>query len=270
MGKMTSFNASRVKRLGHAEEETFNAFFGDKHQRDRNFSGSSEDNIVTSPEYKKIISKKLGPIKSYKVSLKSGNTWQFHLGRIDELSKLDKLKIRRGNPTIVIHSKSFLSQQRVLKSKNFWEKYLSKGDLLCYNDKKKMYTFFKMKNVVAFIIKNAKWSILPTGRIKGSLIGGGKTYSVLTFEYRKDKHQFVLGAFGGKNGLRLFTILKENLNHCEIHFESELKSENSLHISKRSVTKTSKGKIGEIRFDNNYIYICTGNRIWRRIKFSKW
>ena len=38
MGKMSSEQASQKKELGHAEERTFNAFFGNKDSRDTNFS----------------------------------------------------------------------------------------------------------------------------------------------------------------------------------------------------------------------------------------
>ena len=127
-----------------------------------------------------------------------------------------------------------------------------------------------MKDVISFIVKNTNWNLLRTGRLKGDLMHAGKVYSVLTFEYRKDKHQFVLGAFGGKNGIRLFNILKENLKHSEIYFKSETKSAESLRITRKYISKNTRGKIGEVFFDEKYIYIYVNENMWKRIKFSKW
>lgn len=263
---MTPSDASKKKLLGHAEETTFNAFFGDKSQKERNYSGSSEDNFVSSVYYQKILQNNFGVLKSFKVSLKSGNNWQFHLGRIDELSNLDLVKVNtKSTPSKVTHSVNFTNQLKTLKSKYFWNKYLGKGDLLCYTNKKKAYTFFRMSDVIKFIIKKTKWRILNTGRLKGILELNGKDYSVLTFEYRKDKKQFVLGAFGGNNGIRFFNILKNNIKFFEIFFESETKNAFSFRISKKRISKKSKGKIGEVFFDENFIYICVDTDTWKRV-----
>ena len=97
MGKMTSKIASQKKELGHAEERTFNAYFGNKRTRDTNFSGSSADNHISILKYQKELAEKFGALDDYSVSLKSGKTWQFHLGRIDELSPLDSLTITKTN-----------------------------------------------------------------------------------------------------------------------------------------------------------------------------
>ncbi|GEM_PF-4331840 len=58
MGKMSSDQASQKKELGHAEERTFNAFFGDKTKRNTNFSGSSHDCEISNIKYQKIVTKK--------------------------------------------------------------------------------------------------------------------------------------------------------------------------------------------------------------------
>ncbi len=49
-----------------------------------------------------------------------------------------------------------------------------------------------MSSVTDFISKNVVWSILDTGRLKGKLTLNYKEYTILTFEYRADKKQFVL------------------------------------------------------------------------------
>ncbi len=267
---MSSEQASQKKELGHAEERTFNAFFGDKNRRDTNFSGSSADNEISNYYFQKKIKDELGVFDSCKVSLKSGDTWQFHLGRIDELSPLTEIKIEQtsNNETKIIHSISFEQQQIQLSSYDFWKKYLGKGDLLCYNDKKKKYTFFRMDSVINFICKNINWRILDTGRIKGDALVLNKKRSVLTFEYRNKKNQFALGAMGGKSGLLLFQILRQNIDFSEIEFDATIENKNQIRIMKGSFKKGLKGKIGDTFFDNNFFYICIDENSWKRIKLE--
>ena len=258
MGKMNSKQASQIKNLGHAEETTFNALFGDKDNREINHSGASKDNVITNPNYQIEISKKLGRFKNYSVSLKSGKTWQFHLGQLKELSDPKKIEISKSKKgeTIVTHSKTFDEQLLVMRTKDFWDNYLGKkSELLCYNDKLKCYTFFKMDSVTTFLSEKVYWKILKTGRLKGSLILKEKNYTILTFEYRADKKQFVLGANGGKNGYRLFQVLKENLNYCEIFFERKTSNDNEVFhgMKMKNITKKSKGKIGDIYFNEMFL-----------------
>jgi hypothetical protein len=270
MGKMSSEQASQKKELGHAEERTFNAFFGDKDKRFTNFSGASPDNEISNSNFQKKITDTLGLLNSFKVSLKSGDTWQFHLGRIDELSPLSKIKIEKTikNETRVVHAISFKRQQKILSSTNFWENYLGKGDLLCYNDKKKKYTFFRMDYVINFICKNVNWRLLNTGRIKGDIMFKNKERAVLTFEYRSSKNQFALGAMSGKNGLLLFEILKQNLIFCEVEFDAKIEDKVSIKIPRRTFKKGLKGKIGDTFFDSNFFYICIDENSWKRIKLE--
>ncbi len=268
---MTSEQASQKKELGHAEERTFNAFFGDKNNRDTNFSGASADNQITNKKYLKKIETKLGKLKSNKVSLKSGSTWQFHLGRIEELSPLKEIEIsetKKGH-TKIKHSVLFEKQKIVLKDKSFWNKYFGKGDLLCYNDKQKKYTFFRMDTCIDFLRKNIEWELLETGRLKGHLKLGTKNRSVLTFEYRKKKKSFAFGAMAGKNGIVLFEILKENLIYQEIEFESSIEKSKTILLQKKKYIKNMTGKIGETFFDNDYFYICINSNSWKKVKLEK-
>ncbi len=201
------------------------------------------------------------------MSLKSGDTWQFHLGRIEELSPLSKIKVDKTpkNQTRVIHSIPFKEQQTILSNKEFWDKYLGKGSLLCYNDKKKKYTFFRMDSVIEYLCANVKWRSLET-RIKGDIVFQDKKRSVLTFEYRSDKKQFVLGAMGGKNGLLLFRVLKENLKFIEVQFDAIIDHHVKLPIS--TFKKGLKGKVGDTFFDSNHLYICISENSWKRIKLE--
>ena len=273
MGKMTSKKASLVKNLGHAEETTFNALFGDKDNREINHSGASQDNVITDPKYKSQITKCLGKFIDYSVSLKSGKTWQFHLGKLVELSDPEKIKISKNKKgeTKTIHSKSFDDQLLVLRSKLFWDKYLGKkSNLLCYNDKQKCYTFFKMDSVTSFLSKNVDWKLNENGRLKGQLKLKSKTYTVLTFEYRVDKKQFNFGANGGQNGLRLFNVLRENVNSCVINFErTSVDNQNQLQVlKKKNITKRSKGNPGDMFFNDQFLFLCIDEKKWKKIELK--
>ena len=273
MGKMNSKQASQIKNLGHAEETTFNALFGDKFHREINHSGASQDNIITDAEYKSKISSKLGRFNDFSVSLKSGKTWQFHLGQILELSDSKNITINKSTTgeTHVKHSKTFFEQLEVLRNVEFWNKYLGKkSELLCYNDKQKCYTFFRMSSVTDFISKNVVWSILDTGRLKGKLTLNNKEYTILTFEYRADKKQFVLGASGGKNGFRLFEVLKEKLNYCEVFFDRKTTDSEFVFnvVKKKNITKKSKGEVGQIFFNDSFLFLCVDENIWKKIELK--
>jgi hypothetical protein len=274
MGASSSLQASQRKKLGHAEENMFNAVFAGKRLTDMNFSGSSEDTYVSVPKYVKVLAYelKLRMKIKYAVSLKSGVTWQFHLGRLDELSDLDSVRVRKTNigETKVIHSKSFKIQKRILQTVGFWKKYLGKGELLCYINQTKKYTFFRMSEVINFVRINTIWRLLETGRLKGDILHKGKSNSVLTFEYRNDKKQFALGAMGGKSGLKLFQILHENIRSCEIDTGNMVKISNR-HSDIKALPKSKcNGNIGDIAYDREYLYVCIGDNEWKRVKFSKW
>lgn len=273
MGKMNSKKASQIKNLGHAEETTFNALFGDKNNREINHSGASQDNVITDPKYKSEISKSLGRFKYYSVSLKSGKTWQFHLGQLKELTNPREIKISTTSKgeTQVVHSISFDKQLKTLAKKEFWDKYLGKkSELLCYNDKQKCYTFFKMDSVTKYLANNIKWTLLNTGRLKGKLTLKDKKYSILTFEYRSDKKQFALGAMGGESGIRLFHVLKDNLNYCEIFFERKaaIIEASQLRVNKKNVRKKTKGKPGDIFFNDKFLFLCTEENVWKKIELK--
>lgn len=270
MGRMTSEQASLKKRLGHSEESTFNVIFGDKTQDTMNFSGSSEDNIVTNKKYKEIISSVLRNAKTYTVSLKSGVTWQFHLGRMDELSDLKSIqqsKNQKGH-SIVKHSVSFENQKKALGKISFWNKYLAKAELLCYNNQHNNYTFFEMGAVTRFLAKEVEWKILETGRLKGALLLNSKKYSVLTFEYRPSHRSFAFGAMAGSNGLRLFNILKEFIPYVEIDPSDRVENITTKKLAKKTIRSNSSGKVGAMSFDENYFYICVAKDKWKKVKLS--
>ena len=148
---MSSQLARAKKKSGHAEENKFNAYFSEdsitSDSSNMNHSGASADCKVTVQSYKNKISDNLENITDFSVSLKSGKTIQIHLGIIPELSKKDLVKknkklIKEKILTCIEHNINFEEQKKHLQSYEFWNKYLGKGGLLCYSDKKGKYDIF--------------------------------------------------------------------------------------------------------------------------------
>jgi hypothetical protein len=221
---MSSSKASKVKKGGHKKEREFNNIFGDP-KAEINSSGASADCYIekSNPRGKKLmesLEKAIGST-SNSVSLKSSKTIQIHLGNLPELTNKELYsvgKTPKGN-TMVDHGISFADQKKQLTSKSFWDKYLRKGDNLIYKQADGSYVCFNMDDVIDFIVTKCIWRILPTGRLKGGFydISTNSVKQYLTYEYRKDKKQFVLGAHGGKGdsgkGLQFIKLLKLNLKH---------------------------------------------------------
>ena len=59
----------------------------------------------------------------------------------------------------------------------------------------------------------------------------------------------------------------------KIQYKSDYKWQNILNVdSDLSIptTSTSPGNTGDIAFDNNYLYICIQNNVWKRTSLSSW
>lgn len=197
------------KRTGHKRESEFNSFFGYEDasikygaEADCKILNETPNGIHLNEQLKKHFIEM--PEHSDKVSLKGGNTIQFTLGRIDEVSSLENSE-----------------KLNVFKNSDFWEKYLGKSNSanppgwFVYRDEtEKTWTFFRMDSVIEFIVIKSKWRLLDTGRIKGDFTDSSKKgYSqYLTYEYRPSKGHF-LGANGGKNGKKFVNLLRECLSH---------------------------------------------------------
>ncbi len=210
---MSSEQASAVKRRGHQREGEFNQRFGFP-EAEINWSGSSADCLLNESRlpmgFAQWAARNNVSLGS-SVSLKSGNTIQVHLGNLPELTNKEEYYTAKNalGQTVVDHAIPFEEQQDTLKSRAFWEKYLKKGDVMCYvDDINGEYLFFKMDDVISFIIDKCEWRLLPTGRLKGDFFGK----QVLTYEYRSRKKSFLLGAGGASNGKKFINILKENLD----------------------------------------------------------
>jgi hypothetical protein len=214
--KMLSKGGEKKKK-GHLEEQKFNEIF-DKSDASINYSGKSADCFVTKDQYQSLLAQ-LNPT-DYSVSLKSGKTMQFHLGNVPELSDKtyykNHLTQNAKGHKCGQHHISFDEQEKVLKSREFWEKYLKKGSLFCYKpqDNSGTYLFFNMDDIINFIISKLSWRLLETGCIKGDIddISG-----IITFKYRDTKHDaFLLGATGGKNGEKWVNVMSKYLTHVKV------------------------------------------------------
>ena len=223
--KKINYDGSKTKLRGHKYENEFNIKLGEKNAK-INYSGSSADCKLIDEKLFQQLKIDL-KIKGNDVSLKSGNTIQFHLGVLPELTNKESWiqnlkKIKQGTKLVTTseHGISFEKQKEILKSIDFWNKYLRKGDILCYLDSSNNYIFFNIDDVIHFIISNTEWRLLDTGRIKGDIFS--KQY--ITYEYRQKKNSFVLGAHCGKKGIEFINLLKENLEY----YSQEKKSKHGM------------------------------------------
>ena len=219
---MTSKKASQVKKKGHKREEIFDERFGFG-DAEINYSGASADNYIREDHPILEDLKKEIDTNSNSVSLKGGNTIQIHLGNIPELTNKESYKVSklRNGATRVEHQVPFEEQTKVLRSSEFWKKYLKKGDILSYAENDK-YIFFNMDDVISLICEECKWRVLPTGRLKGDFYNPekGKEVQYLTYEYRKKKRSFVLGAHGGQKGKDFIGLLRQRIPSHEVTWAS--------------------------------------------------
>ena len=214
---MSSSQASAVKLNGHKRETRFNSRLGFDNV-EINWSGSSADCNINESKIPIILRNWLSNKElslDGGVSMKGGNTIQIHLGNLPELTDKESYQIVSTNPTCVDHGISFEDQKKALLNSDFWNKYLRKGDILCDDDEEVgEYIFFKMDEVISYICDNCDWRLLKTGRLKGDFNG----HQYLTYEYRKRKKTFVLGAHGGKKGKEFINLLKQKIDSIKIGY----------------------------------------------------
>lgn len=190
------------KRTGHAREDAFGERWCDPTATTYK---AEADKMITDPVLLARLRESLGVPVIGRTSIKSGKNLQFTLGRIDELSEsTDKLS--------------------AIRNRALWEKYLAKSesaspaDVLCYRGPTS-WTFFSMNAVLDFIMKDAKWRELSTGRIKGDFMNKqkNKVTQYLTYEYRTTHKSHFLGANGNK-GREFIELLTMYLPH---HVETD-------------------------------------------------
>lgn len=191
------------KRTGHSREDLFGNQFCD--QTPITFKAEA-DKTITNAETLKNLSDVFGEFANGNTSIKSGNNLQFTLGRIDEITNSSNKLASISSPSL-------------------WNKYLGKSEsgspasLLCYYSPDG-WDFFRMSDVVDFIVKKAEWRELDSGRLKGyfadSSRKGKRQY--LTYEYRATHKSHFLGANGNKGG-PFIKLLKENIRTLHVIFQ---------------------------------------------------
>jgi len=221
---MSSEQASRKKRNGHKLEERFHRQFNPSSSALLvNYSGSTADCRFKSgfpPQFYKVWPD--ADEEGLGVSIKSGYALQFQLGSpLMELTNSEYLVGKNDkDQTKVDHLKSFVEQVASLKDPNFWRKYLKKGDWMCHADlENNKWRLFRMEEIIDLLVSDKFiWDLLSTGRIKGRYHSsvGAKPISIITYEYRKKKKSFVLGANGGQCGKKFIEILLKEINYVSI------------------------------------------------------
>ncbi len=193
------------KRGGHSLEKVFDEAVG-VCSSSTSTKAEADCTIVPGSERGKALVEKLektfGPLSSLHCSLKSGNNLQFTLGNIPEITNAEK-KIE------------------AMSQRSLWERYLGKSksnkpaELLVYYDKTS-WIFFKMSDVIDYIVKDCKWRLLETGRLKGDFDDASKKgfSQYLTYEYRPTHKSYFLGANGGK-GKPWITLLMSKLTYVK-------------------------------------------------------
>ena len=140
---------------------SFNKIYGDP-DAPINHSGASADyEISEGHEILKALQETIGT-NSREVSLKGGNTIQIHLGNLPELTDETSYTISKNSKghTCVEHGIPFSQQVESFRQKDFWDKYLKKGDILAYSYDDAgdgSHIFFNMDDVNDFIIKLSDW-----------------------------------------------------------------------------------------------------------------
>lgn len=197
------------KRVGHRRENDFKQQYNPASTEEPTEYAATSDTWIREDA---SIAEKLRhrfslPMRNLYVSNKSGNNLQFTLGSIPELDTPDNLAW--------LQDKTHCAE--------LFNKYLKKdgtarpADLLVYKDtKQSKWIFFKMDDVVSFIVENAMWRKLETGRIKGDFLNSSKKghAQYLTYEFRSTHKSHFLGLNGGK-GVQFIELLKERIPFLE-------------------------------------------------------
>lgn len=197
------------KRVGHRREDDFKAQYNPVSMHEKTeYAATSDTWLAASSHIAGKLRDKFGfASRDLYVSNKSGNNIQLTLGNIPELAGEDNLGW--------IENKT--------NSTALFNKYLKKSesvrpaDVLVYKDTAcNNWLFFKMDDVVSFIVENAKWRKLETGRIKGDFEDGSKkgTTQYATYEYRSTHKSHFLGFNGGK-GSEFIRLLKDKIAYYE-------------------------------------------------------
>ena len=191
----------KKKEKGHKRENDFNKKYNPENVGTIEY-GAKSDCVISEESYIIPLLKDNFGLFRFNTSNKSGNSIQFTLGTIPELESEDNLEYIRDNDN----------------SRKLFSKYLKKSesdrpaDLLVYKNKEtKKWEFFKMDDVIKYIVTKCIWRKLDTGRLKGDFHDNSKNgkRQYLTYEYRTTHKSYFLGLNGGK-GIQFINLLKSD------------------------------------------------------------
>lgn len=201
------------KRKGHKREDDFKNQYNPTSLNEPTEYKATSDTWI--PAGLEITSKlcdyfSIAEPKDLYISNKSGNNIQFTLGQIPELNTEDNLNwIQNADNCRALFNK-YLKKTESAKP----------ADLLVYKDNTaQKWVFFKMDDIINYIVANVKWRKLDTGRIKGDFENDSKkgTAQYLTYEYRTTHKSYFLGLNGGK-GIEFIDLLKKKIVYYEDAF----------------------------------------------------
>ena len=198
------------KKKGHKREDDFNQQFNPSALGITEY-GAKADCVISSEH--SIVQKfkdEFG-LSSFNTSNKSGRNIQITLGKINELDCENNLEY--------IQNKT--------NSRELFSKYLKKSesdrpaDLLVYKNKDtKKWEFFKMDDIIEYIVTKCEWRKLSSGRLKGDFPDESKKgkRQYLTYEFRKNHKSHFLG-FNGGCGIKFINLLKNPTYGISYHSE---------------------------------------------------
>ncbi len=197
---MTSENARRIRLTGNELKNHFLKKYTDIKQE------IIETITLISP---------LNDNQPRSVVVKSGNNYQFKLGRIIEIE--NRVKNYLDNGKIITFTENTEIESIVL-STYFLKSYAFKANLFVARNQLN-WQIYRSDDIVELIQNKCSIRILSTGRIKfdfkhyDTIIKG-----IMTIEYRSELHKklFVFGAHGGNSGEKLRALLEEYLLFTEV------------------------------------------------------
>ena len=200
-----------VKEKGHKREDDFNKKYNPNALGITEYGATSDCVISLDNPIIPVLKEKF-KLSSFNTSNKSGKSIQMTLGCIPELKDENNLE--------------FIQDKN--NSRNLFSKYLKKSDsdrpadLLVYKNKQtKNWEFFKMDDIIEYIVNKCKWRKLSSGRLKGDFVDNSKKgiRQYLTYEYRATHKSYFLGLNCGK-GIQFIDLLKSKTHGINYYSES--------------------------------------------------
>ena len=210
------------KLLGHKRENDFHKQYNEELVDKICYANKSDGSIAESHATAILLKDKFG-INRFNTSNKSGNNLQFTLGKIPELEDDKKLEFIKDKDN----------------SRKLFEKYLKKSeseapaDLLVYKDsRRKNWIFFKMDDVVDYIVEKCIWRQLVSGRLKGDFVDNSRKgiSQYLTYEYRTKHKSYFLGLNGNK-GYHFIRLLMDKEHGIPHYIEPVILMEDAFKVN---------------------------------------